>query len=260
MEDLIPIDIYKDPLTKNESGFGYLGCILQFKDESKIQCHICGKMFGNLGCHTSQAHKIKSKEYRKKFSLCWNTKLVSNKTRNNLISAYLSHSKANRDEWRKKAYEAYLKSDFKKFSSTKGKKFEMSMEVKNKRGSCPDQILEEIKKYHQETGKVPSQNDFISKFPIGKRYTRLAERTFGSWGKAVEACGLEKRRIGKGEYKPEYDRETLKEIIINVSKSKGRVIRYSDLLMGELPHYTTYTRHFGTLEKARQESGVYDLF
>ena len=42
---------YKQPMTKVEDGFGYLGAITTTKDGKHIQCHICGYFFGRLANH-----------------------------------------------------------------------------------------------------------------------------------------------------------------------------------------------------------------
>lgn len=252
MKDLIPIDIYKDPLRKNEGGYGYLGCVLQTREEDKLQCHVCGQLFESLGNHVRQKHKLKAKEYRLKFQLCSNTSLnsrdLTQKLRNNML------------QLPKEIKEKRLKHLIENRGKGNRKGTKMSLEERNRRGSCPDQILEEIKRFTQEKGHPPSQPEFKQWNPMGHRYIRLAERTFGSWNDALRKISLEPQKATgrKGDY-VNWDDESLKELLVNFTLEHKRVPRSSDLELGDLPHYSTYVRRFGSLEEARKIAGVYDL-
>lgn len=257
-KDLIPIDIYKDPLKKNEEGFGYLGCLLQTREEDKLQCHICGELHAHLSLHIAK-HNIKVKEYRKKFNLCYNTKLTSRTSRMEYSKRFLSLPKEKREEWRKKGMLGLKKYH----EEGKGKDIPRvrSLEWRNKLASCPDQILEELKKFSEEIGKVPSIRDFTVLHPTKTRYTNLAVKTFGSWGKALEKAGLKMNKGGrfKNTKVKIWDTQDLIEMLQIFTKENNRLPRSMDCDNGELPARAIFTRRFGGMEKARQEANLQDI-
>lgn len=55
--------------------FGEIGKLNE--EGEKVQCHICGKYFRNLGLHVSRGHKIMCDEYRETYGLSRNFALCS---------------------------------------------------------------------------------------------------------------------------------------------------------------------------------------
>jgi hypothetical protein len=258
MENLIPVDIYKDPLKKNDNGFGFLGCMMQTPDKDKVQCHICGKLFGHLGFHVKTGHKITSKEYREKFGLAKDTSLTSKVTREKLLAKYLEIPEETRLAWREKGQASFKK--LLKAGKLHSKGYKWSLEYKNKHGSCPDQILDQIKQFKEKHGRVPSIDDFVHEHPKGTRYVYLAKRTFGSWAKAIEKAGMEVRKSDtKGQIYRRWDKESLIDLLQTFTRENGRIPRYTDLQEGELPTRGVFVNAFGSLEKAREEAGVYNI-
>lgn len=253
-EKLYPIHVYKEPLRTNAGGYGYLGAVLQTADGSKIQCHICGKLFRSLASHLTAAHKVSAKEYRKSYGIAHNTALVSDQERvvradrfNEMVASGKITRGTQKDNW-EKASKASVK-------ACKGKKFELSLEVKNKRGSCPDQIIDKIQQFHKEFGFPPTRYQFEDAYKWGKRYVRLAENEFGSFRKAViKACGKAQ------EYKQPYPKkqgkdwssEEIIEMIQLYYQEENRVPTFSDFRRGYFPHPSTIARRFGSLVKARE--------
>ena len=45
-------------------------------DGERAQCHVCGRFYGNLGCHIRVAHRLAPDEYRAIFGLRQGTGLV----------------------------------------------------------------------------------------------------------------------------------------------------------------------------------------
>lgn len=255
MEGLIPIDIYKDPLTENKGGFGYMGCLMQTKEKDKLQCHICGKMYGHLGYHIKTTHKTNSKDYREKYGLSANTSLLASTTREKLLKAYLDIPEKTRDAWRAKGQAALRKN----LGVNKGG-YKWSLEYKNKNGSCPDQILDQIKKFHDKHNRVPSIDDFVREHPKGVRYVYLAKRTFGSWANAVSKCGYEPRKSDTtGQIYRRFTKEDLLEMLQIFTKENRRIPRYTDCKDGVLPTIGVFANAFGGLAKARQAAGLNDI-
>ena len=53
---------------------GTFGVLLD--DSDRVQCHVCGNWYANLGPHTYQAHGLTANEYRQAFGLMQATKLI----------------------------------------------------------------------------------------------------------------------------------------------------------------------------------------
>lgn len=245
MDKLYPIHVYKHPLKPNVGGHGFLGVVLQTEDGTKLQCHVCGKLFRSLASHIQLAHETSVKEYRKKFSLMHNTALVSDVERVVRVDR-MNNLRATMD-----FVGNTVKANKASVLATKGKPYVMSLEVKNRRGSCPDQIIDKITQYHREHGKTPTRYEFEDAYAWGKRYVRLAERTFGSWSNALKKAGLEIRATEKREHGKRWSDEEILELINLFRREEGRQPSFSDFRRGYLPHPTTVTRRFGSLDYAR---------
>lgn len=260
MDNLIPIDIYKDPLTPNKEGFGFLGCMMQTKEKDKVQCHICGKMFGHLGFHVKTTHKTTSKDYRNKFGLAKDTSLTSETTREKLLAQYLKIPQETRDAWRKKGQETFKRKNKEAGGSLNKGGYKWSLEYKNKHGSCPDQILDQIKQFNVKFGRAPSIDDFVLEHPKGVRYVYLAKRTFGSWSNAVSKAGLEVRKAEtEGQVYRRWDKDELIEMLQIFTKENRRIPRYTDCKYGILPTIGVFQNAFGGLAKAREEANLEDI-
>lgn len=254
-EELYPIHIYKNPLKKNEGGYGYMGVMLQTKDGKKLQCHICGRLFISLHSHIKMAHEMSAKEYRKTYDLMHNTALVSDMERVKRSDRMVELRASGK--WKAGSPESLRKATEMSRLACKGKPFKMSLEVKNKRGCCPDQIIDKIQQFQRDFGNSPTRYQFEDAYKWGKRYTRLAERTFGSWGIALEKAGLKINNERKPQISRHWDRDEILEMIFLFWKEEGRIPRFSDFRRGYLPHPSTVARRFGSLEKARELAGIY---
>lgn len=243
---LYPIHVYKQPLKPYEGGHGFVGVVLQTEDGTKLQCHVCGGLFRSLASHIQLAHEITAKEYRKKFSLMHNTALVSDVERVVRVDRMNDmRSKLDFLPDFRKGVDAAAK-------ATRGKPYKMSLEVKNVRGSCLDQIVDKIKQFHADHGKTPTRYEFEDAYAWGKRYVRLAERTFGSWSKALKKAGLEMRtQENHGHQGKRWSDDEILELITLFRREEGREPSFSDFRRGYLPHPATVTRRFGSLDHAR---------
>ncbi len=256
-KDLIPIDIYKDPLKKNEGGFGFLGCLMQTPEKDKLQCHICGELHAYLAHHI-RIHKLTSKGYREKYGLTPNSSLLSESARTKAIETFMKIPLEKRLEW---VRIGQLKSAEARKEGKIGHGKKITLEDKNKRGSCPDQVIEEIKNFSVELGRTPTQKDFIVEHPMKSRYYNLAIRTFGSYSNALKKAGLPPNKPGdfRGNSHKKWDRETLIELLQVFAKENNRIPTNSDCYRGYLPSRSVFHKYFGGMENARVEAGLYNL-
>jgi hypothetical protein len=66
--ELISKQLY-EKLTPVQNGYGYYGIILYDPSEDKVQCHICGKWYIQLGLHARYAHGVPAENYKQEFEL-----------------------------------------------------------------------------------------------------------------------------------------------------------------------------------------------
>lgn len=248
--EFLTLQHYKEPLTKVKSGYGYYGCLLSTLDGSKIQCHICGKLFQSLVFHLPSAHDINTKDYRERFGLARLTALVSENMRKEMKQKSLNWisimEKKHGKNWRLQLQE----------KGRRGAKLrprlqpKEALETKNKKGTCPDQLLHKIKETEKEIGHVPSKEEFI-KYCGSQRYVHLIYKTFGSWSNAL-------RKLGFTPQTQSYDDSQLLEFLKIFYETNNKIPTHTDSKRGLIPPSSTYKNHFGSLVIAREMAGIFD--
>lgn len=255
MKDEFILGPYKEPLSKIEGGYGYLGAI-SLSNEGKIQCHICGKTFENLTFHI-RTHDLKVKEYRIKFRLAKQSRLISEKERDRLkYVMFKIRDMVNWKEVSKKALAGRMK--FLEKNPTKGKEL-LSLEHKNIRGTCPEQLLSIIRDCQKSYGYAPSYEEFIL-FTGTQRFFRPIKKTFGSWSNAVRKAGFEPKTELKGRTKGikeiKYETEELLEYLQDFYRENNSIPSRTDFIRGLLPPFEHYLRRFGSIVEARRLAGI----
>lgn len=249
----LTISHYKEPLKPVSEGFGYEGCLLMTLDGKGVQCHICGKTFGDLSMHLRGTHKMKADEYREKFQLAQSTSLISEEIRENRKLATLKWMKEMEEkhgiDWRKTLKKNSVKGHLTKKT---GHGQEISLETKNKRGTCPDQLLDRIKIVTEQLGHVPTKKEFIETTG-SQRYVHLIYKTFGSWLNAVRKAGLQPKERNLNRH---YEDNELLEFLRDFYIQNGKIPTHSDSRRGFIPTGDTYDKRFGSLPKARELAGI----
>jgi hypothetical protein len=244
---------YKDPLKRYAKGFGYVGVLAYNKEKDKVQCHICGRLFKNVGSHAALYHKIGKEKYKEMTGLSQNTALVGEGTREKLI---LVHKDTKTFSHKNKTYTQVV-DHMKKMSAIarknekagKKRKNPWSMEKRNKEGVCPDQLIDRISRLTEKLGERPSAKRYAQEYGSFQSVITV----FGTWNKALEIAGIKTYTEQKGERS---DPKYLLEYMRMFYKKHGRTPRHSDMLRGLLPRHQIYCKVFGTLNKARQLAGV----
>lgn len=253
---------YKEPLKRiaSNSGFGYYGAILMTPDGLKMQCHVCGLLFDDVGTHARQKHSLSHTDYREAYMLAKTTALISEgcrESRKNRTLLWLStltveqkaeltaKARAGSRKWRRDNPNA--------LNTAKP----IALETKNKRGTCPDQLLAKINEATTALGHTPSKEQFID-FCGSQRYVHLIYKTFGSFKKAVARAGLPAYQPAKGGRKPEAMRsdEELLDMLLIFWKEEGKVPTETDCRRGFLPHSDVFRRRFGGMPQARELAGI----
>lgn len=231
---------YKEPLATVEDGFGYWGALGTTEDGELLQCHVCGKMFVNLGVHAVQMHGLNKQDYRTKFKLAKETPLISPKLRERLIEASQNVSaevKLQRLLTLKKGREM-----------SKSHHWQKSLEQKNREGTCPDQLIQKIQDLAALKGSAPSLVEFKGHY---SGLVGIVQTTFGSWNNAVTIAGLETSRGGR---KPQYSKPILIDMLKTFREQNNRRPYSSDMARGFIPSHWTFIKHFGSFSNALKEA------
>lgn len=250
---------YKEPLTQIEEGkgYGYYGVLLSSKDETKVRCHICGELFDLLSGHIRQAHKMEVKKYKERYQLAYGTALISEKRRAILkqktiewLNSLSLEEQARMTKQRRKNWIKYLKG---RTAHGRG----ITLETKNKRGTCPDQLIDKVKKVAEALGHSPSKNEFID-FYHSQKYVHIILKTFGTWNEVKRRAGLDllvTSSNGKAK-KHKYTKQEIIDYMKLFYRENKRPPTTTDCNRGLLPHQTTIKRIFGSMQEARLASGI----
>ncbi len=233
---------YKEPLKKYTPGYGYYGVVSYNKERDKVQCHICGRLFKNVGSHAALLHGIGKQEYKKQTGLAMTTALVGEGTRNALIMAHKDvKSFSQRGKTRKQVIAHMTK------MAHKGRKTgtKWSLERRNQEGNCPEQLIDRIKKLQVELKRRPTAKEYQRKYGT---YASIIT-VYGKWNIALKmASGT----TFSEEKAMKTDPDFLLDHMKNFYKRFKRSPRTSDMRRGLLPCHQVYCKVFGTLNDARR--------
>lgn len=253
---------YKEPLKSipKEEGIGYYGALLSTPGGELIQCHLCGELFMELGKHIIQTHHMLTREYRDMFQLARSTALCSEVQRQKhkmnfmrFLATLTPEEVHEYRESRRKLMRENLRN-----GKLGAHGLSITLETKNKRGTCPDQLLDKIKEVAEQLNHTPSKDEFINTCGT-QRYIHLIYKTFGSWSKALKMLGMQPK-IGSGRHSTRvYSDDELLEYLKMFAQENNKVPTATDFRRRLLPNDDIYRRRFGSLENARQLAGVYDF-
>jgi len=190
----VNIGKYIPPFEKVKDGFGFMGVVVEDEKAKKIQCHICGKWFQQLGQHLNHTHKTNSVEYKKRFGLLCSTALKTKKMR-------LRQSEVMSDMRRKhKKHRFKFKKNNKFAGNRKGET--KAVESKNKYGVCDLQIMQKIIELKEELGKAPTLTDLKNRY--GDAFIFHIQKRYKSY---VDCCKEIGFQAGYSNFNPKYSKE-----------------------------------------------------
>lgn len=235
---------YKPPFRKFEGGFGYEGVLMYSKSEGKVQCHLCGGLFRMLNNgHLVKVHGITAAEYKDKVGLNQSSALMGEETREKLLSR--PYNPNHMEELRKA--QIRRRERIKKGLPDLQSGFKQSLEKKNERGTCPEQLLDRIRDAVKQLGHTPTLEEFL-RLNEGK-YTGSIRATYGTWTNAMMKLGLQ-------THHKSYTKEELLEAMRTFYQVNHRSPKWSDMERGLLPSSTAYYNHFKGINHARLLANV----
>lgn len=255
MTEILTLKHYKEPLleVKKKDGYGYYGALSVSLESGKLQCHVCGELFHHVGGHAYQKHGLKASEYRERYKLSPSSSLVSEQLREqlkmNTIRFMANLTRVQREAIAEAARKGRAKRD--RYQPKE------ALEAKNRKGTCPDQLLETIKKCADDIGHTPSKKEFIDYYQ-SQRYVHLIYKTFGSWSKALEMARLHPKEKVYNGGRRNYSDEELLEYLNIFWQENQKIPTETDCRRGLIPDSSIYKNRFGSLPHARQLAGIQD--
>lgn len=235
---------YKEPLRPIDGGFGFYGTLAMTRDKAAVQCHICGRLFSMLGPHLWRSHQLKATAYRETYQLDKGTSLISDELRRKK-----QMNVVNRQNFGIVPLAAYNQEIAQGSRPTPATGHGYSLEHRNKRGLCPDQVLEKIRELGLELKRAPTYKEFETAY--NGRYISSIKYLHGSYTAAVRKLGWQ--TAGDLRYT---SKDKLIAELQTFHAQYGRIPMTSDFKRGLLRPLQTYIRHFGTLNMARIEAGM----
>lgn len=180
---------YKEPLMKftnpdGEGGHGFVGALLFDGISGKVQCHLCGKWFEALSSnHLQREHSMTAKEYKKVTGLMKSSALISEKYRASLIANGLERRVKNLKNQKGVKRSAAVR---RKIRETLR---ENRDEMKNLRGTCPEQLIERLVEQYRKLGRTPTRRELSCEEAL------IA--TYGSMQRACQLAGIPYRKPGE---------------------------------------------------------------
>lgn len=201
---------YKEPFMDFQGGYGYQGVLLFDGSSDKVQCHFCGKWFLTLAGHIG-LHGLRASEYKEEVGLAQTTALIGEEVRSKLIANGLEKRMKNLVVPKTVSEETR-----KKISNTLKKNV---TEIQNKRGTCPLQLIDRLRKRYVELGRTPEHNEFSA-------YKTIIE-VYGSFEEACRIADIPYRKPGQTVTKM-WTRDEAKEWIRAFVDTNGDLPRYTD--------------------------------
>lgn len=194
-----------------KSGHGFEGVLLMEGKTSQVQCHFCGEWFDQLQHHLRREHSMTCGQYKELTGLRQNTALIGEAFREKLCHAGLDKRKANLRPGVKKTKEQAEK------TAATQRKQRTVREQQNTMGTCPDQLIDRLRKLKEKLGHQPSNKE------CGFDDTIIS--IFGSYSEGLRRAGMIPRKPG-GKVKATNE-DILKELA-RFRKAHGRWPSYSD--------------------------------
>lgn len=214
---------YKEPFMPYVGGHGYQGVLLFDGESDKVQCHLCGEWFKELGHHLHREHSVKADWYKNEVGLSQNSFLISEKLRSKFVAQGIAQYK-----------------NLKRFASLRrGKKSPRALvekqraglkanprERQNKNGTCPEQLLHRLRKEADRLGHTPIRRKTT--------FSRTVIRVFGTWERSIKLANLEYRKVGMRTI-PKYTDTQLLDFLRDFALRNNRNPSTSDFKRKLLP-------------------------
>lgn len=227
-----------------KEGYGYLGVLMYDDVNDKVQCHICGKWFVNVGGHTSKKHKIPADDYKIRFGLTLRTALCS-------IGLSNKRRETTQDCIEKGLIRQDIMTQGAKYNRQKNRRYRQSgvktHQYYNRAGLCELQIKTRYEIVKKIVGDEPTQNQIL-------QYDR---KLFG--------CGIVPRYGNLNNFKkhigvepnPQLPPNTIPTLdLVAELRKAAHLLKRAPRVTDFMPKHKPYYRAFGSWSNALRTAGI----
>lgn len=179
---------YKEPLMNFDGGYGFKGAVVFDGESDKVQCHFCGDWFVALGNHLHKEHNMLVRDYKEAVGLSPNTALIGEKLRTRLVANGLERRLENL-----RPGKPHSQDTKNKIRGTLKKNY---AEYQNLRNTCPEQLLERLRRLHREVGRPLNSREIT--------FNETLKVVYGSVRRACDLAGVPYNRVGFNNRKSKY--------------------------------------------------------
>jgi alkylated DNA nucleotide flippase Atl1 len=227
---------YKSPFMAYEGGYGFQGVLLFDGKTDKIQCHLCGAWEKSLQHHLKREHALNVSTYKDRVGLSQTTALISESTREKLIAHNIGKRIQNLQNRKGKSHSTETRE---KIRETLKKN---SMELKNKRGTCPLQLLTRLKAVYEKVGEEDFTTDCVP-------FYEALIKTYGTFAEACRRAGVPCKARNVPPSRMKYTKESIVEWVREFINQNGRAPKEKDFLANNKRRiYQAISRRFGIQE------------
>lgn len=234
---------YKEPLMRYRDGHGFVGALVFDTASKKIQCHLCGTWHNVLGNHLHREHAMTADIYKKTVGLNKKTALVNEEVRAKLIEHGKTYG-GNRKN---------LRPGGKHTEATKRKIRETLREnrdeLKNLRGTCPEQLIDRLQKRYEELGYTPRTK-------VELPFYESLMSTYGTMKEACMVAGIPYRSPSSTlKRQPKFSEEETVIAVYSFLSKNGRLPKSRELPNGV---ENAINRYYGGKQKIYIKALTYD--
>jgi len=245
-DDIILLFKGAEPFTEGPNN-SVLGMLVE--RDGKVLCNECGKWFTTLAPHIKKIHKMSADEYKDKYGINRTVGLCSKKFSSKMSDIMTKRMKHEMSQFaikevRELGHEA-----------TKTRKKAKSMQYKNNRRTCPEQIKQRLMLLVAKFGGNPSS---IQALQVDQKLVDYGNRTYGNWNNFKRAYKVKVTDVGKNNLKKDADLiYDLRDYVEEAGKLPWKKIKGKETTLDAFPHCkVTYRHHFGSILKAYAKCGI----
>lgn len=239
--------LYKaqEPFMEVKHGYGYQGVLMYDDIEDKVQCHICGLWYVNVGMHTTKKHNVPADEYKMRYGLTLRTALCS-------VGLSNRRSEATNKAIENGTIKPDIASKAASFNNQKKRSYRQkgtqTNQYFNRNGLCELQIKTRYEIVKAIIGRTPTQNEIIEH------------------DRKLFFCGIVPRFKNLNNFKREIKEETrkqgdapnkIKDIDLIASLRKfSKENKTTPKVTDFMPRHKAFYRAFGSWSNALRTAGI----
>lgn len=249
---------YKDPINEPygeaENGYGYQGVVLYDEIEDRLLSNLDGKWYKKISpAHCKKYGLSTISEYKERFGLMKKIGLV-NKDLSERIARSTVGKVEKMNDGRKRWLEKIGKREYKKVLGSAGhKNGQHTMQYKNGKNNCPDQLRHRFEVVSLQAGHTANYNDMMR---YDHSLASSIQREIGSLIKAQQDWGFDLN--DRRKFEPQQMVAELRSYTMETNQEPRNLKKLLDSKTFSFSRGPIYT-NFGSIEKFKMMAGLDQL-